>query len=124
MSRQFIELVIRARRFVTRAATQSIRAHGHPRRTAGRQMGGEITQFSFRLALVIDLTYIGIGALGGAAVERGSAAVRPGAPTPMRACATDSTSGGGVLPLALPNARPPARANWHPLATQHFPPFD
>ena len=38
---------------------------------ARRQLGGGgLTQFSFRLAFVIDLAYIGLGALGGAALGR------------------------------------------------------
>jgi len=55
-------------------------------------LGNEVTQFSFRLALVIDLAYVGIGALGGAAVGRASAAtaaVTVG-PAPSRSCPADS----------------------------------
>jgi hypothetical protein len=79
MSRRFFELAVRARRYVARTTNPS-RAPRGPRPTARRQLGqsgGELTQFSFRLALVIDLAYVGIGALGGAAVGRASA---PGAP--------------------------------------------
>ena len=48
----------------------AIRAH--------RQLGGrELTEFSFRLAFVIDLAYIGLGALGGAALGRASAPLAP-----------------------------------------------
>ena len=49
---------------------------------ARRQLGArELTQFSFRLAFVIDLAYIGLGALGGAALGR---ALAPLAPTGQR----------------------------------------
>ncbi|HEX5077429.1 MAG TPA: hypothetical protein VFW03_29720 [Gemmatimonadaceae bacterium] len=47
----------------------AIRAH--------RQLGGELTEFSFRLAFVIDLAYVGLGALGGAALGRASAPLAP-----------------------------------------------
>jgi hypothetical protein len=58
---------------------------------ARRQLRGrELTQFSFRLAFVIDLAYIGLGALGGAAVGRASAPFAPtGQPTPP-ACVADA----------------------------------
>ena len=39
-------------------------------------MGSELTQFSFRLAFVIDVAYIGVGALGGAAIGRATALPR------------------------------------------------
>ena len=84
MSRRFIELAIRARRLVPGTATQQ--ASGRPRVTARRQLGGELTQFSFRLALIIDLAYVGLGALGGAALGRAAgpslppAGCRPAAP--------------------------------------------
>ena len=79
MSRRFFELAVRARRYVARTTNPS-RAPRGPRLTARRQLGqsgGELTQFSFRLALVIDLAYVGIGALGGAAVGRASAPPTP-----------------------------------------------
>jgi hypothetical protein len=93
MSRRLIDLVVRARRFVTRVPESQ--ARGRSRRTARRQLGNEVTQFSFRLALVIDLTYVGIGALGGAAVGRASATTAPVTvgPTPSRACPADSIPG-------------------------------
>ena len=69
MSRRFFELAVRARRLATRSVDLS-RAPRGPRVTARRQVGGELTQFSFRLAFIIDLAYVGFGALGGAAVER------------------------------------------------------
>jgi hypothetical protein len=55
---RFLQLVIGARRQSTTS----------PRGTGRRQVGSQLTQFSFRLAFAIDLAYIGIGALGGAAV--------------------------------------------------------
>lgn len=68
MSRRFFELAVRARRLVARSPG----APSAPRRrlTARRDVGGELTQFSFRLALIIDLAYVGVGALGGAAIGR------------------------------------------------------
>jgi hypothetical protein len=61
----------------------AIRAH--------RQLGGrELTEFSFRLAFVIDLAYIGLGALGGAALGRASTPLPPtGQPLPP-ACVADA----------------------------------
>ena len=61
----------------------AIRAH----RQLGRR---QLTEVSFRLAFVIDLAYIGLGALGGAAVGRASAPFAPtGQPTPP-ACVADA----------------------------------
>jgi hypothetical protein len=58
---------------------------------ARRQLGGgELTQFSFRLAFVIDLAYIGLGALGGAALGRASAPVTPVGHQSPPACVTDA----------------------------------
>ena len=68
MSRRFVELVVRARRLV--APVPARLAPGRGRVTARRQVGGELTQFSFRLAFVIDLVYVGVGAMGGAALGR------------------------------------------------------
>jgi hypothetical protein len=70
MARRFIQLAVRARRLVRRASSSSTSALGKPRLTGRRQVGSELTQFSFRLALVIDVMYVGVGALGGAAVGR------------------------------------------------------
>jgi hypothetical protein len=104
MSRRLFELVVRARRLVTPAAEQPARGRTRVRLTAKRQVGGELSQFSFRLALMIDLAYIGVGALGGAAVGRASASTTdvPTAPV-VRACTTDSTSAKMLSPAA-PNA--------------------
>ena len=44
---------------------------------ARRRITPTLTQFSFRLAFVIDLAYVGMGALGGAAVARAAAAPAP-----------------------------------------------
>jgi hypothetical protein len=92
-----IELVVRARRLVTRVPESQ--ARGRSRVTARRQLGDEVTQFSFRLALVIDLAYVSIGALGGAAVGRASVATAPATvgSTPSRACPVD--------PALTPEAR-------------------
>ena len=76
---RFLQLVIGASRQSTSA----------PRATGRRQVGSQLTRFSFRLAFAIDLAYIGIGALGGAAVTHAAgspaqpAAVAPScAPVP------------------------------------------
>jgi len=71
MPGRFIELAVRARRLVAPTA-RAPRAAGGVGLTASRQVGGELTQFSFRLAFMIDLAYVGLGALGGAAVGRAS----------------------------------------------------
>jgi hypothetical protein len=102
MSRRFIELVIRARRLVTRAPERRASAHQRRGLTARRQVGGELTQFSFRLAVVIDLAYVGVGALGGVAVGR---AAGPASPAPVHAplaCIADSTAHSDVHTGAVP----------------------
>jgi hypothetical protein len=103
MSHRFIELAVRARRLVTRAPERS--AGVRARSTASRQIGDELTQFSFRLALVIDLAYVGIGALGGAAVGRASAPTTHGLADrpPARACADDSASPRVLAGATAPN---------------------
>jgi hypothetical protein len=77
MSRRFFELAVRARRLVTRTTRPTSRAPGGTRLTARRQLGEELTQFSFRLALLIDIAYVGVGALAGAAVGRASSSNAP-----------------------------------------------
>ena len=73
MQRRFIQLVVRARRLVRPASDGSSPGARRPRLTGRRQVGLELTQFSFRLAFVIDVAYIGVGALGGAAIGRATA---------------------------------------------------
>lgn len=75
MSRRFVELVVRARRLVARAPVSAATRAARGRLTARPEIGRELTQFSFRLALLVDLTYVGIGALGGAALGRATAPV-------------------------------------------------
>jgi len=86
MPGRFIELAVRARRLVT-PIVRAPRAAGGVRLTGRRQLGGELTQFSFRLAFVIDLAYVGLGALGGAALGRASVTPLPADPQPPAACA-------------------------------------
>jgi hypothetical protein len=104
MSLRLIELVVRARRLVTRAPEQQATARQRRRLTARRQVGGELTQFSFRLAFVIDLAYVGAGALGGVAVGRAAGPAPPASDHPPLACIADSAAQsalrGGVLPSA------------------------
>ena len=76
MSRRFIELAVRARRVTSRPTAASA---ARTRLTARRGAGADLAQFSFRLALIIDLAYVGMGALGGAAVGRAS--VSPTSPS-------------------------------------------
>ena len=76
MQRRFIQLVVRARRLVRPASDGSHPGARRPRPTGRRQVGSEWTQFSFRLAFVIDVAYIGVGALGGAAIGRATALPR------------------------------------------------
>ena len=70
---RFVEFVVRARRLAIHGPTRASRDVS----SARRQVTGEVAQFSFRLAFMIDLAYIGLGALGGAAVNR---ATRPATP--------------------------------------------
>jgi hypothetical protein len=87
MPGRFIELAVRARRLVA-PIVRAPRTTGGVRLTGRRQLGGELTQFSFRLAFVIDLAYVGLGALGGAALGRASAPASPAAiQQPPAACA-------------------------------------
>ena len=74
-SRRFVEFVVRARRLVALAPAPEAPERG--RVTARRQVGGPFTQFSFRLAFMIDLVYVGLGAMGGAALGRGVADSTP-----------------------------------------------
>ena len=106
MSRRIFELAVRARRFVARSTNPSHAPKGH-RLTARRQLGGELTQFSFRLALAIDLTYVGVGALGGAAVGRASATGMPLANRTSSTCSADSIGRVGSGASSLPNAQGP-----------------
>jgi hypothetical protein len=87
MAGRLIELAVRARRLITPVA-RAPRAAGGVQLTARRQLGGRLTQFSFRLAFVIDLAYVGMGALGGAAVARAaSASSPPRSPAPSQPAA-------------------------------------
>jgi hypothetical protein len=106
MSRRFFELAVRARRLVTRTTTPA-RAPRGTRLTARRQLGGELTQFSFRLAFMIDLSYVGLGALGGAAVDR---ATSPNASVADRAVSACSDSAGSSTARAPspPNGTAPS----------------
>lgn len=87
MSRHFLELAVRARRFVSLPPRP-----GGARAATHRQVGTELTQFSFRLAFMIDLAYVSLGALGGAAI--GQAAWPPNE-TPPAACAAAPRSDAG-----------------------------
>jgi hypothetical protein len=82
MSRRFLELVVHARRLVTRAPSAPRGKSPRARATGRRQIGDELTQFSFRLAFMIDLAYVGVGVLGGAAVGRASVSSAPAAVAP------------------------------------------
>jgi hypothetical protein len=107
MPRRFFELAIRGRRFIAR--TVPSRAPGGSRLTARRQLGGELTQFSFRLAFMIDLAYVGLGALGGAAVGRATTADAPAVgPRVAPACSDRGwpvTADTAVVPNAPASAR-------------------
>ena len=78
--RRFIELVVRVRRLVGRA----------PER-------GTLTQFSFRLAFMIDIAYVGMGALGGMAIGRAPLATPTATQSPVRACRVDSARHGADM---------------------------
>ena len=68
MSRRFLELAVRVRRLVTPGSRRPTR--DAVRSTTRGQGGRALTQFSFRLAFMIDLACVSIGALGGAAIGR------------------------------------------------------
>jgi hypothetical protein len=121
MPRRFIELVVRARRLVSRTANPKL-PHGRARPTARRQLGGELTQFSFRLAFMIDLAYVGIGALGGAALGRASAPGLPADHSPSPNCSPDSATDRGVPARATPNAEPAPADTARPPAGLDTPP--
>jgi hypothetical protein len=89
MPARLIELAVRARRLVA-PVSRAPRSAGTGHLTARRQLGGTVTQFSFRLAFMIDLAYVGLGALGGAALGRAAGPVSPplASATPS-ACAAD-----------------------------------
>jgi len=70
---RFVEFVVRSRRLAIHGPTRAPRDVS----SARRQVTGEVARFSFRLAFMIDLAYVGLGALGGAAVNR---ATQPAAP--------------------------------------------
>ena len=61
----------------------AIRAH----RQLGRR---QLTEVSFRLAFVIDLAYVGLGALGGAALGRASAPFTSAGQQSPPACVADA----------------------------------
>ena len=98
MQRRFIQLVISARRLVRPASGGSTSGQRRVRLTGRRQVGSELTRFSFRLAFVIDVAYIGVGALGGAAIGRASA-------SPYRAPERVAVS---CSPAAIPQSATPA----------------
>ena len=97
MSRRFLELAVRARRLVTRTTRPSAKASRRGRVTARRQVGQELTQFSFRLAFLIDVAYVGVGALAGAAVGRAATSSAPVAVQQSTSSCSDSLSGGSVV---------------------------
>ena len=99
MQRRFIHLAIRARRLVRHASGTNAPAPGHGRPTGRRQVGSELTQFSFRLAFVIDLAYVSLGALGGAAIGRASA-VTPAANCAVAPCVADTIARGTATDTA------------------------
>ena len=88
MSRHFLELAVRARRFVALPPRP-----GGARVATRRQVGTELTRFSFRLAFMIDLAYVSLGALGGAAI--GQAASAPNE-SPPAVCAAAPRSAAGL----------------------------
>jgi hypothetical protein len=86
MQPRFIQLAIGARRLVSRGPVASAVAGNTKRLTGRRQVGSTLSQFSFRLAFAIDLAYVGIGALGGAAVGRAVTAPALLPPPDVAAC--------------------------------------
>jgi hypothetical protein len=79
MSRRFLELAVRARRLVTPASRRA--APDGLRPATRRHVGRALTQFSFRLAFMIDLACVSLGALGGAAIGRATSAPNDEQPT-------------------------------------------
>ena len=90
--RRFIDLVVRGRRLVGRAP----------------ERGGTLTQFSFRLAFMVDIAYVGMGALGGVAVGRIPFAPAVAGQLPARSCRADAARQGTVRWI-LPNVNDAAR---------------
>ena len=89
MQPRFIQLAIGARRLVTR--TPKHIASVSKGLTGRYQAGSELTQFSFRLAFAIDLAYVGIGALGGAAIGHAATVSSPRPAVEVAAlCAADT----------------------------------
>jgi hypothetical protein len=91
--RRFIELVIRVRRLVARTPGGEAVIKGRAQRTTKRRLGGRLTEFSFRLAFMIDLAYVGIGALGGTAVGRALPAAPPPSDRSAMVCSAYPTPG-------------------------------
>lgn len=96
MQPRFIQLAIVVRRLVTRGLSASVPGRRQKRLTGRRQVGSDLTQFSFRLAFAIDVAYVGIGALGGAAVGRSMLAPPPVATSVAATCADSVTAGAHV----------------------------
>ncbi len=87
--RRFIELVICVRQLVARTPTRVVSTQGRAQVSARRQVGRTVSQFSFRLAFMIDVAYVGIGALGGTAIERALNTATSASPP---ACSLDTQS--------------------------------
>ena len=117
MSRRFVELVIRARRLVARAPVPAAAKPGRGRLTARPEVGRELTQFSFRLALLVDLTYVGIGALGGAALGRATAPVD----NHTAGCNAPATADPAQIAPRAPNDRLVAPADSSSAGARHAP---
>lgn len=96
MSRRLFELAVRARRLVTRTTRPRSKTPKRTRLTARRQVGQELTQFSFRLAFLIDIAYVGVGALAGAAVGRAASSHMPPSVERAGASCTDTVRAGPV----------------------------
>jgi len=91
MQPRFIQLAIGARRLVSRGPLASVVSGKTKRLTGRRQVGSTLSQFSFRLAFAIDLAYVGIGALGGAAVGRAVIAPAASPPPAVAACVNEKS---------------------------------
>ena len=91
--RRFIELVIRVRRLVARTPGGDAVVKGRAQRTTKGRLGGRLTEFSFRLAFLVDLAYVGIGALGGTAVGRSLPAAPPATDRGAMICSGYPTPG-------------------------------
>ena len=106
MSQRFIELVVRARRLVAgRPARRTPPKAGAASVPAARSRVRELQQFSFRLAVLVDVTCITLGAAGGVAVARATTALSDDIAPPAGCVADPSPPDARTLEASLTASR-------------------